>query len=75
MENILKYISINPNVRFGKPCIKNTRIAVVDILQWLASGMTTDEILSDFPTLKPEHIQAALTFAANKESITKYSAA
>jgi uncharacterized protein (DUF433 family) len=75
MENITKYISIDPDIRFGKPCIKETRIAVVDILLWLASGMTYEEILEDYPSLKIEHIQAAIEFAARKESITKYSAA
>ena len=75
MDKFLKYITIDPEIRFGKPCIKGTRIAVVDILQWLASGMTYQEILDDFPVLRTEHIQAALSFAARKESITRYSAA
>ncbi len=68
MEN---YISINPAVRFGKPCIINTRISVADILQWLASGMSQDEIIQDFPPLKKEQISAALNFAANREAIVK----
>lgn len=75
MEDLLKYISINPDIRFGKPCIKGTRIAVVDILQWLASGMSYDEILEDYPGLRLEHIRAALTFAAKKESLKKFSEA
>ena len=75
MEEAAKYISINPNIRFGKPCIVNTRIAVVDILQWLASGMSYEEILTDFPALRQEHIQAALAFAAHREQITKITAA
>jgi uncharacterized protein (DUF433 family) len=75
MDKFLKYITIDPEIRFGKPCIKGTRVAVVDILQWLASGMTYQEILDDFPVLRTEHIQAALLFAARKESITRYSAA
>ena len=49
MEDFIKHIVIDPDIRFGKPCIKGTRIAVVDILQWLASGMTITEILEDFP--------------------------
>ena len=65
------YISIDPEIRFGKPCIKGTRISVADILQWLASGMTNIEILEDFPQLQNEHILAALGFAANRESIIK----
>ena len=64
MNDFLQYISINPDIRFGKPCIKGTRIAVLDILQWLASGMSNQEILEDFPSLKEEHIRAALAFAA-----------
>ena len=75
MQNYLEYISIDPNIRFGKPCIKGTRIAVSDILQWLAPGMTYEEILEDFPSLKKEHILAALAFAARREQITQIIAA
>jgi uncharacterized protein (DUF433 family) len=75
MKDFSSYISIDPEIRFGKPCIKGTRIAVVDILQWLASGMTDTEILNDYPSLKKEHILAALAFAANRESIIKIIAA
>ncbi len=75
MKDYLQHISINHEIRFGKPCIKGSRIAVVDILQWLASGMTTKEILEDFPTLTQDHILAALTYAANRENITKLLAA
>ncbi len=75
MKEFSSYISINPEIRFGKPCIKGTRIAVIDILQWLASGMTNAEILEDYPSLKEEHILAALTFAANRESMIKIIAA
>jgi len=69
------HISIDPELRFGKPCIKGTRISVGDILQWLASGMTNAEILEDFPQLQNEHILAALAFAANRESMIKIIAA
>lgn len=75
MKEFAAYISIDPEIRFGKPCIKGTRIAVADILQWLASGMTNAEILEDYPLLKNEHILAALAFAANRESIIKIIAA
>lgn len=75
MKEISSYISINPEIRFGKPCIKETRIAIVDILQWLASGMTYEEILNDYPSLVKEHILAALAFAANREAIIKLVAA
>ena len=70
-----EYISIDPDIRFGKPCIKGTRIAILDILQWLSSDMTEKEILEDYPALRPEHIKAALIFAANREKITKMVAA
>lgn len=75
MKDYLKYISIDPNIRFGKPCIKGTRIAVVDILQWLASGMNFEEIMDDFPQIKMEHIRAALAFAAHRENISRIIAA
>ena len=75
MENFLQHISIDTDIRFGKPCIINTRIAVVDILQWLASGMTIQEIIQDYPPLTEEHIRAALSFAAHRELITKLTAA
>ena len=69
------YISINPDIRFGKPIITGTRICVGDILSWLASGMSAPEILADFPELKNEHILASLAFATNREHITKIVAA
>lgn len=71
MEDFISYITIDPNIRFGKPCIKGTRITVQDILSWLASDMSTEEIIQDFPQLKAEHIKAALSFAANSENRTK----
>lgn len=71
MTNIREHISINPEVRFGKPCIKGTRIAVRDILGWLASDMSSEEILEDFPSLTREDILAALAFAAHREDSTK----
>ncbi len=65
--NYAEYISINPNVRFGKPCINGTRISVYDVLSWLASGMSFEEIINDFPQLNKEQILACLSFAADKE--------
>ena len=65
--NYAAFISIDPNVRFGKPCIKNTRITVYDVLGWLASGMEIKEIIEDFPEISPEEILACLAFAADKE--------
>ena len=71
MNELLSYISIIPDIRSGKPCIRDTRITVGDILQCLASGMNFQEILEDFPLLKEYHILAALTFAANREAHTQ----
>ncbi len=71
MKDYSQYISINPEIRFGKPCIKGTRISIADILGWLAADMTYKEILEDFPSLKEEHIKAALAFAADRETMVK----
>ena len=60
-------IVIDPAVRSGKPCIRGTRITVYDILEYLAGGMTEDDILRDFPSLSREDIRAALEFAAARE--------
>lgn len=60
-------ITINPARRSGKPCVRDTRIAVYDVLEYLASGMTEQEIVTDFPELTPEDIRACLTFAADRE--------
>jgi uncharacterized protein (DUF433 family) len=60
-------ITIDPRIRSGKPCIKGTRIAVADVLDYLGGGMTAAEILDGFPDLKAEDIQACLTFAAERE--------
>ena len=60
-------ITIEPGKRGGKPCIRGTRITVGDVLDWLASGMTFEEILNDFPELAREDIYACLAFAADKE--------
>lgn len=67
MIDYKEYISINPNIRFGKPCISGTRISVFDILSWFASGMTAKQIIDDFPELSNEQIQACLAYAADRE--------
>jgi len=67
MMNWQERISLSPDVRSGKPCIKGTRITVYDLLEYLAGGMSEDEILSDFPDLTREDIRAALGFAAARE--------
>lgn len=61
-------ITIEPDKRFGRPCIRGLRISVGDILGWLAAGMTYEEIIADFPDLTKEDIQAALAFSAAKEN-------
>lgn len=75
MENWQSRISINPDVRFGKPCIKGTRISVGDILAWLSHGMSHSEILEDFPELREEDILAALAYASHREETSKILAA
>jgi len=60
-------IVIDPEVRFGKPCVRGTRITVGDVLSYLASGMSEQQILADFPQLAPEDIRACLAFAAERE--------
>jgi len=60
-------ITIEPNKRSGKPCIRGLRITVYDVLEYLAGGMTIEEILADFPELTQNDIQACLAFAANRE--------
>jgi uncharacterized protein (DUF433 family) len=65
--NFTEFIEINPTIRFGKPCVKGTRIAVYDILGWLASGMSHEKITEDFPEISNTHILACLAFAADRE--------
>ncbi|WPP49856.1 DUF433 domain-containing protein [Catalinimonas niigatensis] len=62
-----KLIKINPNKRFGRPCVRDTRISVYDVLAWLAKGMSKEEIMEDFPELTEEDIQACLAYAAERE--------
>lgn len=67
MKSYNKIIKISSDKRFGKPCIRNTRITVFDILGWLGSGMTYEEVLHDYPELTREDIKASLMFAADRE--------
>jgi uncharacterized protein (DUF433 family) len=60
-------ITITPGIRSGKPCVRGTRITVYDILEYLAGGMTEDQVLADFPGLTREDIRACLAFAAARE--------
>ena len=65
--NYKDIITIEPGKRGGKPCIRGMRITVYDVLEYLASGMTTQEIISDFPYLTEEDIRACLSYAADRE--------
>ena len=67
MVNYHSVIKRNPNKRFGKPCVRETRITVYDVLGWLAAGMTNEDIIEDFPELTIEDIQACLAYAADRE--------
>ena len=60
-------ITMEPGKRGGKPCIRGMRISVYDVLGWLASGMSKEDILRDFPELTLDDIQACLQFAADRE--------
>jgi len=62
-----KIITIEPGKRSGKPCIRGTRMTVTDVLEYLAGGMTQEELLSEFPDLTAEDIRACLAFAADRE--------
>jgi len=64
MNPLLQRISIDPNVCFGKPCIRGTRIWVSLILDWLASGMSVEEILAEYPQLVIEDVRAAIAYGA-----------
>ena len=67
MINYKEYISIELCFRFGRPCITGTRISVYDVLNWLAQGMSPEEIITDFPELSINAIQACLAYAADRE--------
>ncbi len=62
-----RYITIEPGKRSGQPCIRGMRITVQDVLEYLAGGMTPEQVLADFPELTAEDIRACLAFAADRE--------
>lgn len=66
-SNYQSRITIEPGKRSGKPCIRGMRITVYDVLEYLASGMSEEEILDDFPELEKDDIRACLAFAADRE--------
>ncbi|WP_425616144.1 DUF433 domain-containing protein [Anatilimnocola sp. NA78] len=65
--NYMQFITIEPSKRGGQPCIRNLRITVRDVLEYLAGGMTAEQILADFPDLTIDDIRACLAFAADRE--------
>lgn len=67
MKHYSEIITIDPQIRFGKPCIRGMRITVFDVLGWLASGTTTKEILEDYAELTEQDIIAVLAYAADRE--------
>ena len=67
----MERITLEPGKKAGKPCIRGLRITVHDVLDYLASGMTEAEILTDFPDLEPEDIRAAVAFAAARSGKPK----
>lgn len=69
--SLLDRISIDSAVRFEKPCVRGTRITVGDILDYLAAGTTENQLLKEFPQLKPEDIRACLVYAAERERRTQ----
>jgi uncharacterized protein (DUF433 family) len=70
-----KRITLDPAIRSGKPCVRGTRITVYDVLEYLAGGMSEDQILADFPDLARDDIRACLSFAADRERRLATSAA
>ena len=68
--NLLDRISVNPDVRFGKPCVRGTRITVGDVLGYLVGGMSEGQIRTEFPQLTQEDILACLAYAAERERRT-----
>ena len=68
--SLLDRISIDPTVRFGKPCVRETRITVGDVLGYLASGTPEDQLLKEFPQLTQDDIRACLAYAAERERRT-----
>jgi uncharacterized protein (DUF433 family) len=68
--NPLERITVDPAVRFGKPCVRGTRITVGDMLGYLASGMSEQQLIEEFPQLTREDIRACLAYAAERERRT-----
>ncbi len=65
--DLLSLIEVRPEVRGGKPCFVGTRITVYDVLEYLAGGTSSEEIVADFPEITEDHVRTALEFAAKRE--------
>jgi len=70
-SSLLERITTNPEVRFGKPCIRGHRITVQEILEWLSSGASQQEILADYPQLEPDDFRAVYAYAAELLSTSR----
>lgn len=70
MMNLLDRIAVDPAIRFGKPCVRGTRISVGDVLGYLAGGMPEAQILADFPQLTRDDVRACLAYAAERKRRT-----
>jgi uncharacterized protein (DUF433 family) len=68
--NLLERITVDPAIRFGKPCVRGTRITVGDVLGYLAGGMSEQQVIEEFPQLAREDIRACLAYAAERERRT-----
>ncbi len=67
MNPVNERITLDPAKRFGQPCVRHLRITVADVLEWMADGLTVQEILEDFPELEEADIRACLAYAAGRE--------
>ena len=72
-DSLLERITIDAEVRFGKPCIRGHRITVQEILEWLSSGASTQQILADYPQLEPDDFLAVYAYAAELAATRKVS--
>lgn len=71
--SLLERITVDPDVRFGKPCIRGHRITVQEILEWLSDGASPAQILADYPQLEPDDFRAVYAYAAELAAGTKVS--
>jgi uncharacterized protein (DUF433 family) len=72
-DSLLSRITIDPDVRFGKPCIRGHRITVQELFEWLSSGASQQQILADYPQLQPEDFLAVYAYAAELAGTPKLS--